>query len=80
MLPCNARSTLTELKAIFPSFTWPDTMSESDSLHLPEDVRGQETPEEITARAAMALEEILDLSECSTCEYGTLTVPSTTRS
>ena len=66
--PCNARSSLTDLKAMFPDFIFPATLTEEDEVWQPESVRGRETRDELFARAKAALDECIKISEGDTCQ------------
>jgi hypothetical protein len=62
---CDRRVPKSELTELFPSFTFPEDMSEEDTLWRAE---GRETDEELNLRAGMGLEECLAQSQGLTCE------------
>lgn len=59
---CDKRLTLTELRALFPHFTFPDDPDE-DTVWKPLSVRGRETEDEMVARAGRGLEILFDLAK-----------------
>ncbi|WVR05792.1 hypothetical protein IAU60_002817 [Kwoniella sp. DSM 27419] len=63
---CDARLSVSKLKTLFPSFTYPEGMSDQDTLWQPADVRGRETEEELVARRGDGIAEVLERSEKET--------------
>jgi len=65
----NHYHTLTESKARFPHFSWPSEMTEEDEFYAAQAEKGgDETEEELKARAEKAVETILQKSEGHTCQ------------
>lgn len=58
---CDKRLTLTELRALFPHFAFPEGPDE-DSVWQPLSARGRETEDEMVARAAVGLAKLFDLA------------------
>ncbi|WVF70812.1 hypothetical protein IAT40_005606 [Kwoniella sp. CBS 6097] len=63
---CDARLPLKTLKPLFPSFTYPETMSDEDTLWQPIEVRPRETEDELVARRGEGIAEVLERSGSST--------------
>ncbi|OCF33251.1 hypothetical protein I317_03686 [Kwoniella heveanensis CBS 569] len=63
---CDARLPLSALKPLFPSFTYPETMSDADDIWKPIEVRGRETEDELVARRGEGIAEVLERSGSST--------------
>lgn len=59
---CDKRLTLTELRALFPHFTFPLEPDE-DTVWKPISVRGRETEDEMVARAGRGLEILFDMAQ-----------------
>lgn len=59
---CDKRLTLTELRALFPHFTFPEAPDE-DTVWKPISVRGRETEDEMVARAGRGLEILFDMAQ-----------------
>ncbi|WWD18048.1 hypothetical protein CI109_102495 [Kwoniella shandongensis] len=63
---CDSRVSVTELKTEFPSFAFPDDMSDLDTIWKSGKERDRETEEELVARCGKGIAEVLHLSEGST--------------
>ncbi|WVQ97168.1 hypothetical protein IAU59_004278 [Kwoniella sp. CBS 9459] len=63
---CDARLPLSSLKPLFPSFIYPEDMSDPDDLWKPIEVRARETEDELVARRGEGIAEVLERSGSST--------------
>ncbi|RSH77721.1 uncharacterized protein EHS24_003288 [Apiotrichum porosum] len=57
---CDERLPTSQLKALFPTFTFPSSMPEEDTVWRPLSVRGRETEDEMVARAGRGLAILMD--------------------
>lgn len=61
------RSSLTDLQQLFPSFTYPEHMTDEDELWLGGEIRGRETEQELLNRTKNGIDEVMSRSETATC-------------
>lgn len=70
---CDERLPKSELEVLFPSFDFPASMPEEDTVWRPKSVRGRETEDEMVARAGRGLAILMDhLRDEDRCECAEL--------
>ena len=64
----NSRSNLTHLRTLFPTFTFPPGMTETDEMWVPETWE-KEAEDKMITRLERGLGKVMDLTKGCTCEF-----------